>query len=304
MIITITGSSGLIGTRLRQRLLQRGHSLKILSFRRVNNPRDKKDFIWDPENQKIDHEALFETDAVIHLAGSSIAQRWTAKGKAQILKSRSEGSRLLVDTLNTINPQARIVSASGIGYYPDPSEEILEESHSPGQGFLAQVCQEWEAPFLSRLSIGQPTCILRTGLVLSNRGGVLPLVQSTAAAGLVPITGSPNNKWSWIHIEDLVSVYVAAVEGTLASGIYNAVAPNPTTQASIAEELINLKGKTPWKWKPCIPAFLLKALMGEQSCLALTNQTLSSNRLQSAKFSFEFPEIKQALSHLHTHHDL
>jgi uncharacterized protein (TIGR01777 family) len=304
MIITVTGTSGLIGTRLKQRLSQRGHILRILSYGSVNNQSDKKDFVWDPENQKINLEALQGVDAVIHLAGSSIAQRWTQKTKASILRSRSMGSQLLMDALENINPEARVVSASGIGYYPDPCEEILDESHSPGQGFLAQVCQEWEAPFQNRLKSGLHACILRTGLVLSNQGGVLPLVQSTAAWGLIPITGSPENKWSWIHIEDLVSLYIAAVEGNLAPGIYNAVAPNPCSQGQVAEELLSLKGKAPWKWKPCIPAFALKALLGEQSSLALTHQTVSSLRLQLANFPFEFPYIKQALTHLHTHHEI
>jgi NAD dependent epimerase/dehydratase family enzyme len=134
MIITVTGTSGLIGTRLKQRLSQRGHILKILSYGSVNNQSDKKDFVWDPENQKINLEALQGVDAVIHLAGSSIAQRWTQKTKASILRSRSMGSQLLMDALENINPEARVVSASGIGYYPDPCEEILDESHSPGQG--------------------------------------------------------------------------------------------------------------------------------------------------------------------------
>lgn len=304
MIITITGSSGLIGSRLQQRLLQRGHSLRILSFRRVNNQSDKKDFIWNPENKKIDIEAIQGADAVIHLAGSSIAQRWTSKAKTRIHQSRSFGSQLLADSLKKIHSQARVVSASGIGYYADPAQEIVNESHSPGQGFLAQVCQDWEAPFMPSLKSGHPICILRTGLVLSNRGGILPLVQSTAPWGLTPITGSPLNVWSWIHIEDLVSLYIAAVEGDLAPGIYNAVAPNPCTQGTFAQELLHLKSKTPWKWKPCIPAFALKALLGEQSCLALTNQTVSADRLLKATFTFEFPEIKQALHHLHTHHEL
>ncbi|MDA0685230.1 MAG: TIGR01777 family oxidoreductase [Bacteroidetes bacterium] len=304
MIITITGSSGLIGSRLQQRLLQRGHSLRFLSFRRVNNQSDKKDFIWNPENQKIDIEALQGADAVIHLAGSSIAQRWTAKTKIRIHRSRSIGSQLLADSLKEINSQARVVSASGIGYYPDPSQETLDEDHSPGQGFFAQVCQDWEAPFIPSLKSGHPICILRTGLVLSNRGGLLPLVQSTAPWGFVPMTGSTHNTWSWIHIEDLVSLYIAAVEGELAPGIYNAVAPKPCSQGTFAQELLNLKSKAPWKWKPNIPVFALKALLGEQSCLALTNQTVSADRLKKALFSFEFPQIKQALHHLHTHHEL
>jgi uncharacterized protein (TIGR01777 family) len=304
MIITVTGSSGLIGTRLRQRLIHLGHTVRILSYWGSNNQSGKKDFIWDPENQKIDKEALEGADVVIHLAGSSIAQRWTPKAKSHISRSRSLGSQLLADSLRQVNPKARIVSASGIGYYPDPAEGVLQENHDAGTGFLAQVCRDWEAPFQAILQQGGSAHILRTGLVLSNRGGVLPLVQAMAPLGIVPMTGSAQNAWSWIHLEDVVSLYIAAAEQRLSPGIYNAVAPQPCTQGELAEEILRIQKKTPLNWKPCLPAFVLKALLGEQSCLALTNQNVSAHALQGQGFPFEYPNIRQALLHLHAHHEL
>jgi uncharacterized protein (TIGR01777 family) len=304
MIITLTGSSGLIGTRLKKRLEMRGHSVRILTFKGSNNQNIEKDFSWDPENKKIDPKALKGIDVAIHLAGTSIAQRWTPKTKTSIARSRSMGSQLLVDTLQNLNPEARIVSASGIGYYPDPCTDVIDEHHSMGHGFLSQVCQEWEAPFMPSLEAGKSVHIMRTGLVLSNQAGVLPLVQSVASWGIIPLTGSSNNTWSWIHIEDLVSLYLAAAEQTIDPGIYNAVAPMSCSQGELADELLALKNNTPWKWKPCLPPFLLKAVLGEQSCLALTDQTVVPRALEKQPFSFEFPSIQQALTHLNAHHEL
>lgn len=304
MIITLTGSSGLIGTRLKMRLEMRGHSVRVLTFKGSNNSNREKDFVWDPENKKIDNQALTGIDVVIHLAGTSIAQRWTPKTKASIARSRSMGSQLLADTLQELNPEARIVSASGIGYYPDPCREVIDEHHSKGHGFLSQVCQDWEAPFMPLLKAGRSVHILRTGLVLSNRAGVLPLVQSTASWGLIPLTGSTKNRWSWIHIEDLVSLYISAAEQTISPGIYNAVAPESCSQGQLADELLTIKNKTPWKWKPCLPPVVLKAVLGEQSCLALTDQTVIPRALEQQPFSFEFPSIQKALTHLNAHHEL
>lgn len=305
MKIVICGSSGLIGKALINELKQRNHAIVPL-FHESNKQSGKKDFTWNIFSKKIDLQAFHEADCVVNLAGSNIAQSWSAKNKESIYQSRIEGNNLLFDAIQKLDIKPkRFISASGIGYYNDPCIEKTDENGSPGSGFLANVCIDWEKSALQMNTLGIETSIIRTGLVLANEGGVFPIVSKFKNFGLVPTTGNASNMWSWIHISDLVNMYVALIEGTLPKGVYNGVAPFCCTQREIAKRIIaETKNGNKFNFNinlnftPNVPAFILKLAMGEQSILALTNQNIEPLNALKNGFNFQFPSIEEAMHHL------
>ncbi len=298
MNITLTGASGLIGTHLQKRLSDEGHSIKTLSFRLFNKFEDQKDFQIPKKIENSILESLAEADAVIHLAGAPVSQAWTPKGKARIFDSRALGTLALAKALKKLQLRIPLISASGIGFYPDPSAEPLHEHDAPGNAFLSKVCQAWEAPVKELMEEQYPVFILRTGLVLSNRGGILPLIQKSAPWGIVPMTGSGQNAWSWIHIEDLTRLYITAAKQRLLPGIYNAVSPHVVSQQEFAETLLKAQKRTPWSFTPTVPAWLLKSALGERSQLPMTDQKVMAQALLQQGFSFEHSALAQALQDL------
>lgn len=303
MKIVITGSSGLIGNVLVKELQAQHHTI-IPLVHESNKQTHKKDFVWNIFSKKLDIKAFENVDCVIHLAGSNIAKPWTKAHKSSIYHSRIDGTNLLFEMFkeNNIFPK-HFISASAIGYYNDPVLEQTDESGAVGNGFLAKVCSDWEAATLQMESLGIQTSIVRTGLVLSNDGGVLPIMNQFRKFGIVPTTGSPNNIWSWIHIKDLVDIYIDLVQNKLPSGIYNGVSPNPCTQGKIAKNILLETKKQkqsilPINFTPNAPAFVLKTILGERSILTLTNQNIYPSKLLKESFAFEFPTIEMAIENL------
>ncbi len=303
MKIVITGSSGLIGKYLVEVLKQQNHTI-IPLVHESNKRNTKKDFVWNIFSKKMDIKAFENVDCVIHLAGSSIAKKWSKSHKDSIYSSRIDGTNLLFEMFkkHQIFPK-HFISASAVGYYEDPSIHQTTETQVPGHGFLAKVCQDWENSALQMQTLGISTSIVRTGLVLANNGGVFPIMAKTRRLGIVPTTGSPNNLWSWIHIQDMVNVYVSLVNGQLKPGIYNAVSPNVATQGNIAKCILQItknerQNFTPLSFCPNIPPILLKLILGEQSILALTNQNIFPENLLSQSFQYQFPTIDMAIKNL------
>ncbi len=303
MKIVITGSSGLIGNVLVKELQAQHHTI-IPLVHESNKQTPKKDFTWNIFSKKLDIKAFENVDCVIHLAGSNIGKPWTKSHKSSIYHSRIDGTNLLFEMFkeNNIFPK-HFISASAIGYYPDPILEKTDESCLPGNGFLAKVCSDWEKAALQMESLGIKTSIVRTGLVLSNDGGVLPIMNQFRKLGIVPTTGSPNNIWSWIHVQDLVNIYKGLVNNVLPSGIYNGVSPNACTQGKIAKNiLLETKRKNqlilPIQFMPNAPAVVLKTILGERSILTLTNQNIYPSKLLNESFAFEFPTIEMAIENL------
>lgn len=303
MKIVITGSSGLIGKYLVEVLKQQNHTI-IPLVHESNNRSDKKDFVWNIFSKKMDIKAFENVDCVIHLAGSSIAKKWTKSHKDSIYNSRIDGTNLLFEQFqkHQIFPK-HFISASAIGFYDDPIIQKTSETRISGNGFLAKVCQDWEKSALQMETLGIPTSIVRTGLVLANEGGVFPILAKTRKLGIVPTTGSPNNLWSWIHLEDMVNIYASLVNGQLKPGTYNAVSPNVATQGSITRTILQVtknehQNFTPISFCPNIPPFLLKLILGEQSILTLTNQNIFPENLLSQSFQFQYPTIDLAIQNL------
>ena len=240
----------------------------------------------------------------MNLAGSNIAQSWSKKNKESIYHSRIDGNNLLFETLQKLDIKPkRFISASGIGYYNDPLLEKTDETGSHGSGFLADVCIDWEKTALQISTLGVETSIVRTGLVLANEGGVYPVIAKFKNFGLIPTTGNSKNMWSWIHIQDLVNIYIAIIEGTLPQGIYNGVAPNSCSQGEIAKRIITeMKNANKFalnlNFTPNVPAFVLKLIMGEQSILALTNQNIYPAKALNNGFDFKYETIQKAIHQL------
>lgn len=303
MKIVICGSSGLIGKVLINELKKRNHTI-IPLIHETNNQSGKKDFTWNIFSKKIDIQAFSDADCVVNLAGSNIAQPWTKKNKESIYKSRIDGNNLLFETLQKLDIKPkRFISASGIGYYNEPLIEKTDETGQRGLGFLADVCIDWEKSALKMTTLGIETSIVRTGLVLANQGGVYPVIAKFKNFGLIPTTGSAKNMWSWIHILDLVNMYIAIIEGTLPQGIYNGVAPNCCNQGEIAKRIISeMKNANKFAYNlnfiPNVPAFVLKLMMGEQSILALTNQIIYPATALNNGFIFNYENIEKAIHQL------
>lgn len=303
MKIVITGSSGLIGKFLVEDLKQQNHTI-IPLVHDSNKRSDKKDFIWNIFSKKMDIKAFENVDCVIHLAGSSISKRWSKSHKDSIYHSRIDGTNLLFEMFkkHQILPK-HFISASAIGYYPDPQLEKANENTPKGNGFLANVCADWESSVLQFESLGIQTSIVRTGLVLANVGGIYPCMGKTRKLGIAPTTGNPNNYWSWIHVQDMVKIYTELVNGQLIPGIYNAVSPHIVTQGEIMKSMLHQtklanQSLFPFQLTPNIPPFLLKLLLGEQSILTLTNQNIVPQNLLNQSFQFNFPTIDSAMKNL------
>lgn len=303
MKIVICGSSGLIGSALVKALKERNHTI-IPLINESNKRSGKKDFVWNVFSKKIDIQAFSEVDCVINLAGTSISKPWSKKYKQSIYDTRIEGAKLLFDTFkqNNLKPK-RYISASGTGIYPDPTLTQTDESPLFGDNFLSEVCLDWEKHALKMKELKIETSIVRTGLVLSNEGGLFPIFSKFRKLGFIPTTGSSKNKWSWIHIDDIVNIYIQLVEGILPEGIYNGVAPNSNTQEEIARTVFEETRKNrehiiPFLISPNAPAFVLKLILGERSILTLTNQDIIPKKLIENNFTFSYPTISSAIHQL------
>lgn len=301
MNIIITGSSGLIGTTLKRQLVSLGHRVFAL-VHNDNKPSVKKDLTWSIKNDYVCFPQGIDIHVIIHLAGANIGKRWTKDHKNAVMESRDAGTQLLVRETIKQNIQPRMfISTSAIGLYPDPTVQEIDETGPTGSGFLSEVCQRWEAALKPLRDNQIPVGIVRVGLVLDKTAGLYPVASKTRKLGIVPLTGSAQNWWSWIHISDLLNIYTSLVEGRIPLDIYNAVAPQAVTQKEFAHALIKETKKArqlmlPIAFTPTIPAFILKLAMGEQSVLALSSQHIVSSKLPESIFSFK--NINEALEDL------
>jgi uncharacterized protein (TIGR01777 family) len=293
LTIAMTGSSGLVGSALTAFLSTGGHRVVRLVRGPVGAPDERH---WDPRDP--DPELLRGVDALIHLAGESIAGRFTAKHKAAVRDSRVEPTRLLAElAAATADGPSVIVAASAIGYYgADRGEEELSETSSVGEGFLADVVAEWEAATLPAAAAGIRVAAIRTGIVQSARGGTLRLFRPLFAAGLGgPVSGG--RQWlSWIDIDDLVDIYHRALFDGEISGALNAVAPTPVRNAEYASTLARVL-RRPALFP--VPALAPRALLGEEGSaeLAEANQRVLATKLELAGHRFRYATLEESLRH-------
>lgn len=291
MRVVVSGSSGLIATALLERLRNEGHE----PVRLVRRPAaGDGEISWDPAAGRIDTASLEGADAVVHLAGAGIGdKRWTAAHRQLILSSRQSGTSLLASTLAALTRRPRVfLSGSAIGYYGDRGDEVLSESSAPGDGFLSEVCQVWEAATAPAASAGIRTVCLRTGIVLSAKGGALRKQLLLFRLGLGGRMGSGRQWTSWITLDDEVRAIVHLLGSSLA-GPVNLVAPEPATNAQFARSLgraLKRPAVLP------VPKFAPRLLLGREMAdeLLFASQRVVPAKLEADGFTFEANHLDDA----------
>ena len=303
--ILLTGGTGLIGKPLAASLVSTGHEVIILT----RNPSKQRPVAgisyaaWDIDKGQLDKAAFAKADHIIHLAGAGVAEkRWTVKRKQEIIDSRVKSGELLVRSLKEIPNRVRtLVNASAIGWYgidPQiPNPQPFREEDPAASDFLGQACEAWERT-LQPLSGGPVrVAIMRTGIVLSREGGALKEFLSPMKFGLATILSKGKQMISWIHITDMVRLYVSAVEDEQFNGVYNAVAPRPVPNSELVQKLADQE-RGRFHVTLHVPAFALRMALGEMSTEVLKSTTVSCDKLHVQGFSFQYPSIDAALKEL------
>jgi uncharacterized protein (TIGR01777 family) len=253
-------------------------------------------YIWDVESHNIEEIAILNADFIIHLAGENIAEKkWTAKRKAAIRDSRIDSAQLIYSVLKKHNKRIEaFVSASGIGFYGAINGEgICTENTLPANDFIGTICQEWEKSADLMAGLGIRTVKIRTGLVLGKDDGILGKLIPIFKRGLGSALGSGKQYMPWIHVHDLCMMYIEAIENEKMSGAYNATINDSTTSSTFSRALANTLGHS--IWLPNVPAFLIRLGMGEMADIVLTGRRVSSDKIKSLGFRFQFKNLRNAL---------
>jgi uncharacterized protein (TIGR01777 family) len=292
MKILITGASGLIGQALSQELIARGHTT-VAAVRRA--PRRNDEVQWDPQSGVMSPDAFQGVDAVVHLAGAGIGdKRWTDSYKMEILESRTRGTRLLAETMASLEVKPSVfLSGSAIGIYGVRDDEELTEQSAIGSGFLADVCRDWEAAAAPATQARIRTVLLRTGIVLSPKGGALKKQLPLFKLGLGGKFGNGKQWQSWISITDEVNAIIHLLTSSV-SGPVNLTAPQPVTNTDFTRTLASVVSR------PAIvpiPSFGPKLLLGGElaNALLFTGQRVVPSVLSNDGFQFTHPTLESAL---------
>lgn len=296
MNILITGGSGLVGQILAKKLRQKNYTVRILTRQKTDNPLE---FQWDLERNYIDEKAFENLDAIVHLAGANISQRWTTAYKKELFTSRIASANLLKSYCVKKNIRLKsFISASGINYYGTfTSDKILaENSGITRRDFLAKLCEEWEAAAENFSDISDRTVSLRTAMVLAKDGGAFPLLQKVVNLNIGSAIGTGMQWMNWIHAEDLAEMYIFALENTEMNGVYNGVADNIPSNKDFMKTLSDGNGKI---FLPVnVPAFVMKSLFGEMSSIILEGTRAENKKIKSLGFDFKYSNIKDAFKEI------
>jgi uncharacterized protein (TIGR01777 family) len=296
--ILLVGGTGLIGKQLVNKLFATGYEVVLLT-RNKSKIDNKNFFYWNFENQEIDIDAFKNVDIIINLAGENISNsRWTNAQKFKIEKSRVVATNFLFETVKSNNFSIETyVSASAIGFYGTyNSINEFSESDLAGNDFLASVCEKWEKAANKFSVIAQRVIILRTAVVLSkNYSAFQKLIQSLMFRTIV-ILGNGKQQVPFIHIDDLVAMYIFVIENQIINGIYNAVSPCQNSNAELMQEIKNQNNKFVFVVK--IPNFILKLMFGEMSSILLYGSKINSRKIESEGFEFKFKTLKQNINNL------
>src|SRR5215207_3321279 len=295
MRVTITGATGRLGTQIVRSLRRRGDEVTVLT-RNVDKAiatLGVEAVAWQPEQEPAPMSALAGRDAVLHLAGEDVAQRWTDDAKRRLLTSREIGTRNLVAGLAAAEPRPRVlVSASAVGYYGARGDERVPETTPPGDDFLAGVCVAWEREAAAAEELGLRVVRVRTGVVLDKGGGALAKMLPFFRLGIGGPVAGGRQYLPWIHVDDLVAMYLAALDGADWSGAVNATAPEPRTNKEFSSALGRALGRP--AFAP-VPGFAVRLLYGEMADIVLTGQRAVPDRPRALGFTFAHPELAEAL---------
>jgi uncharacterized protein (TIGR01777 family) len=297
MNFTLTGATGFLGRRLIHRLLADGHNLHVLGrSRKEDLPSQVAFSFWDAMLEEPPQQAVSGADAIINLAGEPVGQRWTEDVKRRIRESRVKGTANLAGAIRKAKyPPKVLVTASASGYYGDRGDDVLIETSAPGTGFLADVCVDWEKQALAVEAAAVRVAIVRIGIVLGKEGGALKQMLTPFKARVGGTLGSGQQWMSWIHVDDLVNLFVNAAMGEALSGPVNGVAPEAVRNVEFTRELASVLHR------PAIfpvPKFALSLMFGEMAEVILSSQRVRPEAATSAGFQFAFPALRPALENL------
>lgn len=290
MRIGITGSSGLIGTALRQQLEAEGHEVRRFLRGKPEDPAA----VWNPADGWIRPGALEELDAIVHLAGESIGEgRWTKSRKTALRASRIDSTRLLVSELERMTNPPAFIAASAVGIYGSRGDEVLDEASQGGTGFLADLTREWEAEVFRAQQAGARTVTLRFGVILAPGAGALSRMALPFKFGLGGRLAAGRQWFSWVALDDAVAVILRAITTDM-TGVYNVTAPTPVTNRELTKALARVL-RRPALF--AVPAFALRGMLGGAADeLLLASQRVMPRRLADSGFTFRYPEISDALN--------
>jgi uncharacterized protein (TIGR01777 family) len=288
--VLVTGGTGFVGNRLVNGLVAHGDTVHVVTRHPEahRTARAGVDYVgWLPD--------LSRYDVVVHLAGKSILTRsWSGASGAELVQSRVGTAKTLVEALARAEKRPRLfVSASAIGFYGDRGDEWLDETSAKGAGFLADLPEQWEREALRAEELGVRVLCLRVGAVLGPQGGLVQTLLPIFRLGLGGKIASGKQWLSWIHWRDLVSLIVFALDRGDARGVWNAVAPEPVTNAEFTRELARAVRRPAWF---TVPAFALKLKLGDAAQLALASQRVRPTRALGAGFQFKYPTLAPALA--------
>jgi uncharacterized protein len=298
--VLISGGTGLIGSALSKALVTKGYKVVILTRGSSKiTPGEKISYAhWDPAKQIIDQAAVRSAGVVINLAGANVAdKRWTAKRKKEIIDSRVLSGKLLVKAIAEIPNQVdTVISSSAIGWYgPDANPPQPFHEGLPHAGdFLGTTCSSWEGAVQPVVASGKRLVILRTGIVLAGNGGAYPKMMLPLKFRTAAWFGNGKQVISWIHLDDLVNLYMFAMENAEMRGVYNAVATKPVTNKELIEKVAKHRGG--FFLPVSVPAGVLKTALGEMSVEILKSATVSNEKVRAAGFDFQYPTIEEAIN--------
>lgn len=291
LTVAITGASGFIGSALSTLLSTAGHRVRPMVRRPSNVP---ETITWDTERGVADPAQLRDVDAVIHLAGENIAGRWTQRKKRKIRDSRIEGTAALVRSLEQADPRPRtLISTSGMNYYGNRGEAVVTEADGPGEGFLAEVTQEWEAAAMRAESLDMRVARMRLGVVLSPGGGALRTMLTPFRFGGGGVVGSGEQMMSWVSLDDVIAAFYHVLMNDQVSGPVNVGAPHPVTNRDFTKTLGRVLRRPTLLPVPERVVRMLLGEMGEQTLLAST--AMHPERLLNSGYSFRDEQLEPAL---------
>jgi len=299
MNLVITGASGFIGSHLVERLRARSHSLTLFTRGRPDEKRASAGrwVVWEPGSRAEWENYIDGADGVIHLAGEPIAgKRWSAAQKEKIRSSRVATTRALVNAIARAKDKPKfLISGSAVGYYGPRGDELLTETSKPGEGFLADVCREWEAEARKAETQGIRVALLRSGIVLGKGKGALAKMVRPFKLFVGGPLGSGKQWMPWIHIADEVGLIEFLIERADAAGPFNATAPNPVTMEDFCRALGDVLNRPAWT---AMPASLLTIMLGEMADMLLTGQRAVPQAAQALGYEFKYSNISEALQSL------
>ena len=293
--ILITGGTGLIGSVLIKKLYEKGFNCFILTTSAVNDR--PKTYKWNPELHVCDMLPNVEYYAVINLAGASIADtKWNPDGIEQISFSRIDSTNYLKTIISAFpHPPKHVISASAIGYYGFETDEIKTEDSPNGHDFAAKVCRDWEQAASNLKTNDTQLSILRIGIVLAQKGGFYKKIKDLAKYKIAAPLASGKQPVSWIHVEDLVNLFIEILENKIAPSTYNAVA-NTNTNKEVTKSIASKNGQ-PFVL-PAVPEFLLKLIFGKKAEMFTRGSIISNSKLKKEGFQFKYSDLNKAVSEL------